>query len=173
MTLRPSVLGLIAVCLSLAPATVRAHAVHSAVVEMELNHEAMRVEVALRLFLDDLETALSARAGKPIRAEKVPAAEFAALATAYLRETLVLLDPQGTPARLEWIGRELKDAANEAWLFVQFAAPARIDGTRMRVTLLREQFSDQLTSVQIRDGERRLALLFPPGDTERVIGWPR
>ena len=117
--------------------------------------------------------ALSARAGKPIRAEKVPAAEFAALATAYLRDTLVLLDPQGTPARLEWIGRELKDAANEAWLFVQFIGPATIDGARLTVTLLRDQFPDQLNSVQLRDGERRLTLLFPPGETERSISWPR
>ncbi len=173
MTLRPFALGLIGACLALAPAPARAHAVHSAAVEMESNHEAMRVEVTLRLFLDDLEAALSARAGKPIQAEKVPAAEFAASVTAYLRETLVLRDPQGNPARLEWIGRELKDAANEAWLFVQFAGPAKLDEAQLRVTLLRDQFPDQLTSVQVRDGQRRLTLLFPPGETERRISWPR
>lgn len=163
----------VAAALTLTPAAVRAHAVHTATVEMELNRDAGRVEVALRCFLDDLETALSARAGKPVRADRMPAAEFAPLAMAYLSEKFVLRDAQGKPARLEWIGRDLKDAANEAWLFVQFIGPTTIDGARLTVTLLRDQFPDQLNSVQLRDGERRLTLLFPPGETERSISWPR
>ena len=70
-------------------------------------------------------------------------------------------------------GQDIKDAANEAWLFVQFKAPANLEGSRLRITLLRDQFADQLTSVQLRDGDRRLTLLFPPGETERRITWLR
>ena len=159
--------------LLLAPTAARAHAVHTAAVEMELNRETGRVEVSVRVFLDDLEAALSARAGRAIRAERSPAKEFGDLATAYIAEALVLEDMAGSRAAPEWIGREIKDAANEAWLFVQFKAPANLEGSRLRITLLRDQFADQLTSVQLRDGERRLTLLFPPGETERRIAWPR
>lgn len=157
--------------LLLAPAAARAHAVHTAAVEMELNRETGRLEVSLRLFLDDLEAALTARAGKPIRADRIPAREFAVLTSAYVAETVVLMDAAGNRAKLEWIGRDLKDAANEAWLFVQFTAPAKLEGSRLRITLLRDQFADQLTSVQVRDGEHRLTLLFPPGETERRVTW--
>jgi hypothetical protein len=147
--------------------------VHTAAVELELNQETRRVEVSLRLFLDDLEAALTARAGHVVRADRTSAREFATLATAYLAESVVLIDQEGKPARLEWIGREIKDAANEAWLFVQFTAPAQLEGCRLRVTLLRDQFNDQLTSVQLRAGGHRQTLLFPPGETERRLSWPR
>lgn len=167
-----TVLGLIAVALMLTPTAVRAHAVHSAAIEMELNRETGQVEVALRVFLDDLEAALTARAGRAIRADQVPAAEFATLVMAYLKETLVLIDPRGIPVQPEWIGREVKDTANEAWLFIQFAAPAALDGARLRVTLLRDQFPDQLNSVLLREREHRRSLLFPPGENERRIAWP-
>ncbi|MES2694226.1 MAG: DUF6702 family protein [Verrucomicrobiota bacterium] len=147
----------------------RAHPIHTSLAEADYNAKTKTLEVALRVFADDFEEALSARAKKKITLEHTPAAEFTALAQAYLAAGFTLRRADGIVAPHTWIGREFKDATNELWLFFEIALPAGLEGTRLRHALLSEQFADQLNSLLLRDGPRSLTLAFLPGQEEKTV----
>lgn len=152
----------------LAPAAT-AHPIHTSIAEADYNRSTKKLEVAARVFADDFEAALSAISAKKISLERTPAAEVDALTQRYLRERFAVVPAGGDrPAALTWIGRELKDASNEVWLYFELALPGGVDGMRVRHALLTELFSDQLNSVRLRDGPRQTTLVFPPGVRERV-----
>lgn len=146
-----------------------AHPIHTSFAEADYNRVTQRLEVALRVFADDFETALSLRAGKKISLEKTPAAELDALMQACLAEQFLVRPADGAPAGFTWVGRELKDAQNELWLYFEFPLPGGAEGSRFRHRVLCELFSDQLNSVRVRDGERQVTLVFLPGEGEKTV----
>ena len=160
---------LLIAALGLLASAATAHPIHTSIAEADYNRATQRLEVAVRVFADDFEAALGAAIGKKISLERTPASEFDALAQRYLRERFAVVPAGGSqPADLTWIGRELKDASNEVWLYFELALPGGVDGARVRHGLLTERFSDQLNSVRLRDGARQTTLVFPPGVSERV-----
>ncbi len=150
-------------------ATARAHPIHTSTAEADYNRESKQLEVSLRVFADDFETALGDLAGKKISLEKTPRAELDALTRAYLIEHFIVLTRDGTLAAQRLIGRELKDAANELWLYFELALPPGVDGARIDYTVLRERFPDQLNSLRVRDGPRQMTLVFLPRQREQTI----
>lgn len=151
-----------------------AHPLHSSLAEADYHRATQRLEVAVRVFADDFEHALTTRAGKKISLEKTPAAEIDALTQRYLQAAFTLKTRAGTtPAPLTWIGRELKDATNELWLYFEISLPGGIEGVRLKHALLADMFSDQLNSVRVRDGPRKTTLLFLPGQGEQTVQFPR
>lgn len=157
------------VALGLLAPEATAHPIHTSIAEADYNRSTKKLEVAVRVFADDFEAALSAISAKKISLERTPVAELDALAQRYLRERFVVTPAGGRqPAALNWIGRDLNDASNEVWLYFELALPGGVDGSRVRHGLLTELFSDQLNSVRLRDGARQTTLVFPPGVSERV-----
>lgn len=166
MRVRPFLASL-AFLLSVAPA--RAHPIHTSTAEADYNRATKQLEVSLRVFADDFEAALSDLAGQKISLEKTPRAELDALARAYLIEHFTVKTRDGTLAPQRLIGRELKDAANELWLYFEIALPAGIDGARIDYTVLRARFADQLNSLHLRDGNRQQTLVFLPKQPEQTV----
>lgn len=153
-----------------APLALQAHPIHTSLAEADYNRATQKLEIALRVFADDFEEALSLSAKKKITLANTPAAEFTALTQAYLAETFTLRRVDGTLAPHTWIGREYKDAANELWLFLEVALPPTgLEGLRIRHAVLSAQFSDQLNSVLLRDGPRSVTLAFLPDSGEKAI----
>lgn len=153
--------ALVAFACSLASAaSAFAHPIHSSLAEADYNGGTQKLEVALRVFADDFEAALSARAKKKISLEKTPAAEFDPLARAYLAECFTVTSADRVVARHEWIGRAHQDAANELWLFFEVVVPGGIEGATLHHAVLHDLFSDQINTVQVRDGDRRTTLVF-------------
>ena len=149
-----------------------AHAVHTSTAEADYNRTTRKLEVSLRVFADDFETALGALAGETISLEKSPPATIDALARAYLTAHFIVKNRDGGLASQHWIGRELKDAANELWLHFEIDLPGGVDGLRVDYAVLKELHSDQLNSVRVRDGSRTRILTFPPGQGERTVRFP-
>lgn len=159
-----------AIALFLCPALSLAHPIHSSLAEADYDRETEKLEVALRVFADDFEAALSARAKKKISLEKTPAAELEALIRAYVAETFTVKARDGSTGAHQWIGRDLKDAANELWLFFEVTVRGGIDGAKLRHGVLADHFSDQLNTVQLRDDQgRKLSLVFLPTHAEKVV----
>ncbi len=165
--------SLVALVLGLLVPAAIAHPVHTSIADADYNRATKKLEVAVRVFADDFEAALSAVSGKKISLERTPPAEFDALALRYLRERFTVI-PTGSnqPVSLTWVGRELKDAANVVWLYFEVPLPGGIEGARLRHALLGEVFPDQLNSVRVRAGTRQVTLLFPPGQAERAVTFP-
>jgi hypothetical protein len=148
--------------------TAAAHPVHTSFAEADYNRATQRLEVALRVFADDFEAALSRHAGRKISLEKTPAAELDTLMRARLAEQFLVRPADGAPVGPAWVGRELKDAQNELWLYFEFPLPGGVEGARFRHAVLCELFRDQLNSVRVRDGERQVTLVFLPGQGEQA-----
>ncbi len=158
--------------LSGAAVSASAHPIHASVAEADFNHATRKLGVALRVFADDFAAALSARSSRTISVESTPAAEFDALARAYIGDTFVVKGRDRTPVPPTWIRRELKADSNELWLFFELDLPAGVEGALVRHGVLADQFRDQLNSVHIRDGERKATLIFLPTHREKVVRFP-
>ena len=149
-----------------------AHPVHTSSAEADYNRTTRKLEVSLRVFADDFEAALGALAGEAVSLEKTPPATVDALARAYLTAHFIVKNRDGVLAAHHWLGRELKDAANELWLHFEIHLPGGIDGLRIDYAVLKDLHSDQLNSVRVRDGPRTRILTFPPGQGERTVRFP-
>ncbi len=159
------------ITLTLATSAV-AHPIHRSIAEADYNQATHTLEVALRVYADDFEAALSARTKRKISLEKTPAAEIDALAHRYVEETFTIKTGDDAPTTLHWIGRKLKDAENELWLYFEVPLPGGVEGAKIRHAVLSDQFRDQLNSVLVRDGARKVTLVFLPTHTEKSVRFP-
>ena len=157
-------LGLVA---ALAPA--RAHPIHTSTAEADYNRQTQKLEVGLRVFVDDFETALSAHAKRRVSLEQTPLAEFDALAHAYLAETFTVRTREGALVAPQWVGREFKPANNELWFHFEVTLAGGVEGARLRHGALGEQFPNQINSVRVRDNGRQVTLVFLPKQTEKTV----
>jgi hypothetical protein len=146
-----------------------AHPIHTSTADADYNPTARNLEVALRVFVDDFEAALTTREKRPISLERTPAAEFDALTRVYLAEYFTVKAADGARVTLQWIRREIKESANELWLYFEAPLPQGVDGTTIHHAILRDQFSNQINSVHIRDGARRTTLVFLPSHREKRV----
>lgn len=146
-----------------------AHPIHTSTAEADYNRATKKLEVSLRVFADDFEAALSDLAGQKISLEKTPRSEIDALCRAYLIAHFILKSRDGVLASQRLIGRELKDAANELWLYLEIDLADGVDGARIDHSVLRERFSNQLNSLRIRDGNRQQTLVFLPEQPEQTV----
>ncbi len=87
----------------------RAHPIHTSLAEADYNRTSRKLEVALRVFADDLETALGERTKSTISFLKTPPAEFVPLLRAYLGERFVIRAADGRAVPHEWIGKPPPD----------------------------------------------------------------
>jgi len=159
---------LLAGFLAVAP-RLAAHAIHTSVAEADFNAATRRLEVSLRVFIDDFEAALSVPARRRLALATTPPAEFDAAARAYLAATFTVRTPDGQLAPLVWVGREVRDAENELWFHFEVSLPGGIEGCRLHHRALGEQFPTQINSVRVRDGERRVTLVFLARQTEKTV----
>lgn len=146
-----------------------AHPIHRSIAEANYNRTTKSLEIALRVFADDFEDALGAFAKRKISLEKTPPAELDKLIPAYVAERFTIKASDGTLAAHRWIGRELKDAENELWFYFEVPLPAGVEGAKILHAVLTEHFRDQLNSVLIRDGERKVTLVFLPNHSEKAV----
>ena len=167
--------ALLLAALLAAVATGRAHPIHSSYAEADFRPETGRLEIALRLFSDDAETALSARAGKKIDLETTATRELDALLLALVRSGLMVKANSGAAQILTPVGRELKDGGQHLWLYFTCPLPGGVAGARFANRVLREEFSDQLNSILVRDHSvaptHQATLLFTDA-REQVVVFP-
>jgi hypothetical protein len=115
-----------------------------------------RLAINIRVQINDLETALSARANRKISVNDP--GELAPLALDYVRENLRLKNSRGELLRLEWAGLDVTSA--QIFLFLETSLSGGTQGLRISNTMLREHFDDQINSVELRDGALKQTLVF-------------
>ena len=167
--LAPTVLILGTVWAFLVATTARAHPIHRSIAEADYNRATGTLEVALRVFADDFQDALSAHAKKKISLEKTPAGELEEVIRGYLSAYFTVKNRDGVTASQRWVGRKLKDAENELWLYFEVPLPDGLEGVKIHHAMLSEHFRDQLNSVLVRDGPRKVTLVFLPNHREKTV----
>jgi len=150
------------------PRAVAAHKFHASLTQIEVNASASTVEVGIRVFVDDLEEALTRRAGRRVRLETT--ARFDSLAFDYVSASLRIEGANGKRLGFRWIGRE--SSVDVVWLFVEAPLEGQLDGGRLENNLFFELFDDQVNTVNIKDGKRRTTLTFSTGDGGKPVAFP-
>jgi hypothetical protein len=92
-----------------------------------------------------------------------------ALAHTYIAEKFVVKVADVIVTERRWIGREIKDAENELWIYFEIPLPAGIEGTGIRHGVLFDVYRDQLNSVLVRDADRKTTLVFLPAHGMKTV----
>jgi hypothetical protein len=138
---------------------------HLSLTEASYDHAKGRLLLTVRVQKADLEAALSERTQHKITA--ADPGELAPPALDYVRETLHLKNPRGETLRLEWAG--LDTTETQIFLFFESSLIGGIQDLRITNTLLQERFTDQINSVEIRDGALKQTLVFARGTSEATV----
>jgi hypothetical protein len=146
-----------------------AHKYYTSLARVEYNAGEKSVEITLRIFADDLELALTRRAGGEVRLDRTKDADR--LVLAYLRDTFEIKNRDGETKSLKWVGMEVR--AGVAWLYVEAEMPEGLPGARLRDHVLFELFAEQVNTVSVRYPGARGDLIFVQGDGERAVPSPR
>ena len=146
-----------------------AHPIRSSFAEADYHPETKKLEVALRVFPDDLETALSAHAGRPISLARTAPPAFDLALLAYLRETLLLRAADDSVPVLHLVGRETKDNDPHLWIYFECQIPGDFTGVRLSHRVLRETFPEQLNALRLSQKGKPLLFL---NNTEQPLTPP-
>jgi len=154
--------------LTLATASARAHPFHVSLAEAEWNAKTGQLEVALKVHATDLEKALRRHSGKPIDLDKSPEADRRIIA--YLKHVFRVLSPQGRPCAIKWVGKEV--TLKSAWLYFEIPLPKGIEGVRFSNQIFFELLSNQVNTVNFKQGRRKLTLRFTRQSAKHVARFP-
>ena len=156
-------MGITALTLLMALAAGRAHPMHTAVAEVVQEPGAGATSVQIRLFADDLRSALP-----PPRDSSTADSALAR----YLRGTFALTDRTGRPVPMRWLGMEL--AGDVVVVRLKADVPAELAGAGLagaRITslMLCERFPDQVNIVRASYGGHATTLLFLKGEGSKRL----
>jgi len=159
--------------LALALAGARAHPMHTTVTEVVQEDARGHVSIQVRVYLDDLRSAVPRPAGtagtSPAGADTAAAIFAAADSTMarYLRATFAIADRTGRPVRLAWAGAER--TGDVILLRLRGEVPGGLAGARVTSLVLCERFEDQVNVVRAEYAGRTTTLLFTRGETAKVL----
>ena len=127
-----------------------------------------RVEIAVRLFVDDLEEALGRASGGGFGSTSRRTSTGSR--SPISRIGLTVTDRAGKALDLRWVGMEPR--VDEVWVYVEATSTEGLDGATIADLVFFELFDDQVNTVNLKDGHRRTTLVFKPGDAPRTVAFP-
>ncbi len=158
---------LLSACLSSWVSATKAHDIHVSVCELRWNEESGAFEVSVKIFIDDLERALTMEGapglfmGTPKEVKE--ANEYIA---SYLQKHFTI-DMDGTRLSPDFLGKEISDDLLAVWCYVQF--PAKLSRSKkctLSNDILLELYDDQRNIMDIRMHKtHKDYTIFQPGRT--------
>jgi hypothetical protein len=146
------------------------HTYHSSILELRINPQQQQVEIALKIFTDDLENALSR--GRPQHLT-LQDPRVVPLADAYLRSHLELALPYTSsrqprlPLTLQFLGMQPEKDAY--WLYAKAKLPRAATAVWLRNTVLLDVFSDQMNIVNAEGNAKKVSELYRAGHEQAVL----
>lgn len=161
-------LPVLAALLLLAASAQALHAYHSTLTELRYNASKKQLELAIKVFADDFEKALSE--GQPTHVNLSDAGPRPlTLATAYLQRTLQFRTPAGAPLPLQVLGMQAEK--DGYWLYCKVPLPAPTPSVQLRQAMLLDAFGDQMNIVNIEAGDKKQSVLFRAGHEQELLTW--
>ncbi|UOQ78167.1 hypothetical protein MUN84_06090 [Hymenobacter sp. 5516J-16] len=146
-----------------------AHAYHASIMELRFNPEKQRLEMALKIFIDDLEKGLSVGKPTPIRTDQLARIQLDPLLTDLLRRSVQLSPRPGAVLPLTLVG--LQKEKDSYWLYFTAPLPASATGVTLRHKLLLNLFPDQMNIVNLEAKGQKQSLLFRDGEEQQQLKW--
>ncbi|RSK47668.1 DUF6702 family protein [Hymenobacter rigui] len=146
-----------------------AHAYHASIMELRFNPEKQRLEMALKIFTDDLEKELSNGKTAPVRTDQLTRAQLNPLLLDVLRRSVQFSVRPAETLPLTLVG--LQKETDAYWLYFTAPLPAAATGVTLRHRLLLELFPDQMNIVNLDVKGQKQSLLFRDGDDQQQLKW--
>lgn len=146
------------------------HTYHSSILELRLNPQKQQVEIALKVFTDDLENALSK--GRPQHLS-LQDPRVVPLADAYLREHLELALPYTSSRQprlslpIQFLGMQPEKDAY--WLYAKAPLPRAATAIWLRNAVLLDFFSDQMNIVNAEGNDKKVSELYRAGHEQATL----
>ncbi|WP_192820084.1 DUF6702 family protein [Rufibacter sp. LB8] len=159
------ILGLILGLLLALPAW--AHEFHTSITDARYNPKTQTFELAVRVFADDLEEALSRRAKTVVRLDR--SARVNQLIAEYVQAHLSISAAKGKKPVHKFIG--VQEEADALWIYVEIPA-GQVPAGQVYVqnALLMEVFTDQTNIVNVEVGGKKRSVLSRAGESQHVVG---
>lgn len=155
-----------ALCLLSFAAT--AHAYHASIMDVQYNPKKQQLEVALKVFTDDFEKALSAGQPNLVTFDKLSPTQVSSLTTALLQRSMVFGTKPGENLPLRFVGIEKDKDAH--WIYFSVKMPPKAASTiYLRHRLLLDTFQDQMNIVNLEGGGKKQSALFRAGNDEQKL----
>jgi len=144
-----------------------AHVYHASIMDVRYNPQKKQLEVAVKVFTDDLEKALSAEQPKPVSVLEDPKPQLATLTTALLRRALAFGTKPGEALPWRYVGMERDHDAH--WLYLAVPLSAAPSALYVRNHLLLDMFEDQMNIVNVEANGKKQSALFRGGEDVRKL----
>lgn len=155
--------------LAVGPVLAWAHAYHASIMEVRFNPEKQRLEMALKIFIDDLEQGLSVGKPTPVRTDQLSRTQLDPLLMDLLRRSVQFSARPGQALPLTLVG--LQKEKDSYWLYFTAPLPATATGVSLRHQLLLNLFLDQMNIVNLDARGKKQSLLFREGEEKQELKW--
>ncbi|HEX8350587.1 MAG TPA: DUF6702 family protein [Hymenobacter sp.] len=146
-----------------------AHAYHASIMELHYNPTKQQLEVALKVFTDDFEKALSTGQPRSVSLEQSPKPQVTTLVTALLRRSILVGTKPGEALPMQFVGIQKETDAHWLYFTVKLSKPATT--IYLRHKLLLDTFPDQMNIVNVEANGKKQSALFREGEEEQKLTW--
>lgn len=138
------------------------HDFHTSLAEVHYNQAEQTLEVSLRVFTDDLESALSREnGGKAIRVTEDKTAD--PFIKNYLSGRFSVIDGANRRKPVNLLGKEI--TVDVTWLYFEIRDVESLADKRLQNAVLTELFDDQINMVNFITPSGKRSFLFKSGET--------
>lgn len=145
-----------------------AHNYHTSITDVKYNPRSQSLEVAVKVFTDDLESALSRHAKKEMHYSNTAAVKQQL--SNYLHNTLAFALQPGKPLPYTLLGSEEEDDA--IWLYIEVPLKqASLPQLYVKNAVLMDTFSDQMNIVNISYKGKTESTLLQKDEQEKKVSF--
>lgn len=127
------------------------HDIHLSICELRYNEQSLSFEVSIKIFIDDLETAIGKEGASQLRIgtkNEVPEADE--MITSYLNKNFTI-DIDGVKLQASFLGKELTEDMLAVWCYVEYPAnKSQPQKCILSNRILFEVYDDQRNIMDIR-----------------------
>lgn len=138
----------------------RAHKFYVSLAQADYNEKTQTLEVAIRMFADDLELALTKSTRRAVYLDTTP--DIANLIRAYLQERFEVRGRDGKIRELKWIGTE--SSVDSAWVYIEIPLGKDINGAEIRNRILLDLYREQVNTTIVKATGKQHTFIFKNGD---------
>ena len=143
-----------------------AHPYHVSIAEVKYNAKNQSLEIALKLFTDDLEKTLSEYAGKPVQVTSE--GYVVKLLESYFQKNFLLELPQNIVVLPRSYGFEKQDDAH--WFYLNIPIKAyQLATAKLRNQVLVATFPDQVNMTNLEINSKKRTLVFKEGELVKPL----
>jgi hypothetical protein len=137
------------------------HAFHTSITEIRLNTKEKTYEISVRLFTDDLQTALSKdNANQKFKLESKDKNDV--FVEKYIKKHFGFVSPKNLRKNYTYIGKEQEGDAT--WIYIEMPANESLNNFKLQHDTLIETYDDQVNIVNIFLQNQKKSFIFNEND---------